>query len=66
MEEVSLSLTGIAWNEGSRFLPEYNGLGMKEVWFWPHWNSLEWWKWILVQLKWLKKGFFPLGWAGGT
>jgi hypothetical protein len=39
MEEVGFGLTGIAWNGGSQF--------------WPNWKGLEWRKSVLASLEWL-------------
>jgi hypothetical protein len=39
MEEVGLGLTGMAWNKG--------------IWFFPDWNGLEWRKSILAGRDWL-------------
>jgi hypothetical protein len=57
MEEVGFYLTGIAWNGGDRF--------------WPDWNSLECKQSFLVGLEWLgieEVGFGLTGmdWNGGS
>jgi hypothetical protein len=52
MSGVGFGLTGIAWNGGSRF--------------WPDWNSLDWQKPVLTKLEWLvmeKIGLGPTGTA---
>jgi hypothetical protein len=57
MDEIGFGATGIAWNEGSGF--------------WPDWNVFEWRKWVLARLVWLgieEVIFCPTGmaWNGGS
>jgi hypothetical protein len=52
IEEVRFSLTGMAWNGGSRFW--WTGMFWNgRSGFCPDWNSLEWRKWALARLEWL-------------
>jgi hypothetical protein len=50
MEEVGFDLTGMAWNRGSRFCPDWNGLEGRKS-FLSDCNSLEWRKLFLVSLN---------------
>jgi hypothetical protein len=55
MEEVDFGPTGMAWNERSRF--------------WPDWDGLEWKKSILARLEWLGMeevgfGLTEMAWNG--
>jgi hypothetical protein len=47
IEKVGFGLTGIAWNVGSYFLPDWNGLEGRKS-FCPDWNSLDWSKSVLA------------------
>jgi hypothetical protein len=56
MKEVGFGLSGMAWNGGS--------------WFWPDWNGSEWRKFVLAKLKWLEMkevsfGLSGMAWNGG-
>jgi hypothetical protein len=57
MEKVGFGLTGIAWNGGSLFCPD--------------WNSLDWRKSVLAFLEWpgmedISFGLTGIAWNGGS